>query len=96
MREAETQLRKLLAIDPNNNNAQVQLVRVLAAEGKTEEAAASASAVKSDSPNDPRTALELGTMYVKANKYPEAEQQFRNAVRGCRRTQKPTSRWVRC
>lgn len=76
---AESQLRKLLAIDPGNTNARIQLGRVLAAEGKSEEAAEFLTADKSGS-NDPRAALELGTMLVKAGKYAEAEQQFRVAV----------------
>ncbi len=37
--DAETALRKLLAADPQNTTAHVQLGRVLAAEGKNEEAA---------------------------------------------------------
>ena len=41
--EAEAALRKLLAADPQNNNARVQLGRVLAAEGKSDEAAKSCS-----------------------------------------------------
>ena len=34
------------------------------------------------SSGDPHAALELGTLYVKAGKYAEAEQQFRTAVQG--------------
>lgn len=79
--EAESQLRKLLAMDPGNNNARVQLGRVLAAEGKNEEAASLLTSDKSGS-SDLHAPLELGTLFVKAGKYPEAEQQFRIAVRG--------------
>ena len=77
--EAESQLRKLLVMDPGNSNARVQLGRILAAEGKNEEAAALLATEKSTS-DDPHAALELGTIYVKAGKYSEAEQQFRIAV----------------
>ncbi len=79
--EAEAQLRKLLAIDPGNSGAPVQLGRILAAEGKNDEAA-KLLASQTSGPTDPHAALELGTLYVKAGKYPEAESQFRIAVRG--------------
>ncbi len=78
--EAEAQLRKLLAIDPANENAKVQLGRVLAAEGKNEEAATLLNSTKTA--NDPRAALDLGTVYVKAGKLTAAEEQFRIAVQG--------------
>jgi len=78
---AETQLRKLLAIDPGNHDARVQLGRILAAEGKSDEAATLLASEKSGS-SDPHVALELGTTYVKAGKYDEAEHQFRIAVQG--------------
>ena len=80
--EAEAQLRKLLATDPGNSTARVQLGRVLAAEGKSDEAATLLTSEQSAASSDPRAALELGTIYVKAGKYAEAEQQFRIAVQG--------------
>jgi Flp pilus assembly protein TadD len=79
--DAEVQLRKLMAVDPGNNAARVQLGRVLAAEGKNDEAATLLASDKSG-PDDPHAALELGTIFVKAGNYPEAEQYFRIAVRG--------------
>lgn len=78
---AEAQLQKLLAMDPGNNEARVQLGRILAAQGKSDEAADLLTAQKSGS-TDPHAALELGTIYVKAGKYSEAESQFRIAVQG--------------
>ena len=77
--DAEAALRKLLATDPQNSAAHMQLGRVLLAEGKNGEAADEFSHAN---PNDPHAALELGTLYAKANKNAEAEQQFRIAVAG--------------
>ncbi len=79
--EAEGQLQKLLAMDPGNSDARIQLGRILAAEGKTDEAAGFLASQKAGS-TDPHAALELGTIYVKAGKYSEAESQFRIAVQG--------------
>jgi Flp pilus assembly protein TadD len=78
--EAEQTLRKLLAADPQNNNARVQLGRVLAAEGKSEQAAQELQQGLQADPGDPHAALELGTLYVQAGKDSEAEAQFRIAV----------------
>jgi Flp pilus assembly protein TadD len=75
--DAEAQLRKILAINPDNQNARAQLGQVLSAQGKDAEAASA----KSNS-NDPHDALETGTAYVKAGKYGEAEERFRLAVAG--------------
>ena len=79
--EAEAQLRKLLAIDPGNQNARVQLSRVLAAEGKPDEGVKPSEADASSN-RDPYTALERGSGYVKQGDYAAAEQQFRFAVQG--------------
>jgi tetratricopeptide (TPR) repeat protein len=74
-------LRNVLAIDPKNENARLQLGRVLAAEGKTEEAAALAG-TESPGSGDPQAALAIGSVYVKAGNSAAAEQQFRIAVAG--------------
>ncbi len=79
--EAEAQLRKLLAIDPGNEDAKVQLGRVLAAEGKTDEAATLLNLAKTPKAGDPKTALDVGTVYEKAGNLKGAEEQFRIAVR---------------
>jgi Flp pilus assembly protein TadD len=79
--EAELQLRKLLAADPSDNNARIELGRTLALEGKNDEAASFLAADKSGS-SDPRAALELGTVFVNAGNYPQAEQEFRLALQG--------------
>ena len=73
-------LSKLLASDPQNGAARMQLARVLTAEGKNDEAAQQLQAGLEANPNDPHAALELGTLYVNAGKDAEAEQQFRVAV----------------
>ena len=73
----------------------MQLGRVLAKEGKSDEAAQTAEGSRAGA-SDPHAALELGTLYVKAGKYAEAEQQFRIAVKACRRMPRPISRWARC
>jgi Flp pilus assembly protein TadD len=77
--EAEAALRKLLALDPANEDAKLQLGRVLAAEGKTDEAAPLLAAAKGA--NDPRAAIDRGTVSQKAGDVVEAEQQFRAAVK---------------
>ncbi len=79
--QAEAMLRKLLAADPQNQAVRTQLGRILAAEGKNDEAAKElGGAGDGKIPDDPHAALELGTLYVKAGKYAEAEQLFRSAV----------------
>jgi Flp pilus assembly protein TadD len=77
---AEAILRKLLASDPQNSAARMQLARVLTAEGKNDEVAQELQSGLKASPGDPHAALELGTLYVNAGKDAEAEQQFRVAV----------------
>jgi tetratricopeptide (TPR) repeat protein len=76
--EAEAALRKLLAANPQNGAAHTQLAKVLAAEGRNEEAVQELqSGSQSD---DPHTALALGAIFLKGGKNAEAEQQFRIAV----------------
>jgi len=78
--DAEAILRKLLASDPQNSAARLQLARVLTAEGKNDEAAQELQSGLQANPGDPHAALELGKFYVNAGKDAEAEQQFRVAV----------------
>lgn len=80
--DAEAQLHKLIALDQGNAIARSQLNRVLAAEGKSDNAVTPLTAEDCDSPNDPRAALECGTASVKAGNYSAAEDQLRTAVRG--------------
>jgi tetratricopeptide (TPR) repeat protein len=76
--DAEGVLQKLVAANPQNTSARTQLARVLAAEGKDDAAVQALQGVAGE--GDARTALELGTIYQKAGKYAEAEQQYRLAV----------------
>ena len=79
--DAEAELRSLLAIDPNDQNARGQLGKVLAAEGKPDETAKVQEAPKAGA-DDPYTAMELGSSYAKQGDYGAAEQQFRIGVQG--------------
>ena len=74
----------------------VQLGRVLAAEGKSGEAAEELQAwnFKAD-PGDPHAALELGSLYLQAGKDSEAERQFESPSKFLR-TPRRTTRSVHC
>ncbi|HZP24293.1 MAG TPA: tetratricopeptide repeat protein [Terriglobales bacterium] len=78
--EAEQVLRKIVAANPQDAPAHVQLARVLSAEGKNGEAAEQLKIAQQTDAGDPHAALELGTLQVKAGKDAEAEQNFRLAV----------------
>ncbi len=79
--EAEGLLRRVIAANPQNTDARVQLARLLAEEDKNDEAAQQLQqAQQAAGAVDGQTALELGTLYVKAGTYPEAEQQLRFTV----------------
>ena len=80
--DADAVLRKLTAADTKNGQLHVQLARLLNAEGKNDEASQQLQAGAQTDPNDPRAAMELGSVYVKAGKNAEAEQEFRTAVQG--------------
>lgn len=79
--EAEAALRKVLVLDPTNQNARSQLGRVLAAEGKKDDSIAVADGIDPGS-GDPHAALELGSAYLKQGNNTGAEEQFRIAVQG--------------
>jgi Flp pilus assembly protein TadD len=79
--EAEAQLRKLLQLDASDENARLQLGRVLAAEGKNDEAAPYSAAAKGAAANQPQSALDRGSAYLKAGDLTAAEEQFRIAVK---------------
>lgn len=79
--QAEAMLRKLLAADPQNQTVRTQLGRILAAQGKNDDAAKELGGAGDGTiPDDPHAALELGTLYVKAGKSAEAERMFRSAI----------------
>ena len=69
--DAETWLRKYMAANPRNTAAQLQLGKLLAAEGKTQEAIAELEPVYQASP-DPKSARALASLYLEAKQYPAA------------------------
>jgi len=89
--DAEAGLRNLLASDPQNGAAHMQLGRVLLAEGKNSEAADEFKTALQANPNDPHAALELpqdpephyalGTLLMYEKKFPEAQQELLMAVK---------------
>jgi tetratricopeptide (TPR) repeat protein len=71
--DAETWLRKYLEANPQNGPAQAQLGKVLAAEGKTEEAVAALERVRATRQgSDPAIARELSLLYLENKQYDEA------------------------
>jgi tetratricopeptide (TPR) repeat protein len=69
--DAESWLRKYIAANPNNSAAQLQLGRLLAAEGKSQEAIAALEPFYKSSP-DARIARELASLYLDAKQYDSA------------------------
>jgi tetratricopeptide (TPR) repeat protein len=69
--DAEIWLRKYLVANPQSIAAQLQLGKLLAAEGKTQEAIAQLEPVYNASP-DPKSARVLASLYLEAKQYPAA------------------------
>ncbi len=69
--DAETWLRKYMSGNPQNAAAQLQLGKLLAAEGKTQEAIATLEPLYQASP-DPKSARALASLYLEAKQYPAA------------------------
>jgi tetratricopeptide (TPR) repeat protein len=69
--DAETWLRKYMAANRPNTAAQLQLGKLLAAEGKTQEAIAELEPLYQASP-DPESARTLASLYLEAKQYPAA------------------------
>ncbi|HVG90551.1 MAG TPA: tetratricopeptide repeat protein, partial [Alphaproteobacteria bacterium] len=69
--DAETWLHKYLAANPQNTAAQLQLGKLQAAEGKTQEAIATLEPLYKTSP-DPKIARELAGLYLATKQYPAA------------------------
>lgn len=69
--DAETWLRKYMASNPQNTVAQIQLGKLLAAEGKTQEAIAELEPVYKASP-DPKSARVLANLYMDSKQYADA------------------------
>jgi tetratricopeptide (TPR) repeat protein len=77
--DAETWLRKYMAANPGNMDAQLQLGKLLAAEGKTQDAIAALEPVYKASP-DLRLARELASLYLEARQYAPAAELLRGLV----------------
>ena len=69
--EAETWLHKYIAANPQNAAAQLQLGKLQAAEGKTQEAIATLEPLYNASP-DPKVARDLASLYLETKQYPAA------------------------
>jgi len=69
--DAETWLHKYLAANPQNTAAQLQLGKLQAAEGKTQEAISTLEPIYKASP-DPRIARELAGLYLETKQYAPA------------------------
>ncbi len=77
--DAETWLRKYLTANPQNTAAQLQLGKLQAAEGKTQEALATLEPLYKASP-DPKVARDLANLYLETKQYPAAADLLRPLV----------------
>ena len=77
--EAETWLHKYIAANPQNAAAQLQLGKLQAAEGKTQEAIATLEPLYKTSP-DPKLARELASLYLETKQYPAAADLLRPLI----------------
>ncbi|HEV7551675.1 MAG TPA: tetratricopeptide repeat protein [Candidatus Angelobacter sp.] len=69
--DAESWLRKYIAANPQSTPAQLQLGKLLAAQGKTQEAIATLEPLYKAAP-DPKMARDLATLYLETKQYPAA------------------------
>lgn len=77
--DAETWLRKYMSANPQNAAVQLQLGKLLAAEGKTQEAIAALEPLYKASP-DPKNARELASLYLEAKQYSAAAPLLRGLI----------------
>jgi tetratricopeptide (TPR) repeat protein len=77
--EAETWLHKYVAANPENAAAQLQLGKLQAAEGKTQEAIATLEPLYKASP-DPKVARDLASLYLETKQYPAAADLLRPLI----------------
>jgi tetratricopeptide (TPR) repeat protein len=77
--DAETWLHKYIAANPQSSAAQLQLGKLLAAEGKTQEAIATLEPLYKASP-DPKLARDLAGLYLETKQYPAAADLFRPLI----------------
>lgn len=78
--EAEEYLRKLVAEQPGNAAAHIQLGRVLAAEGKNDAAVSELQAGAKSSPADPSIEYDLADLYTSLGKNDQAEAVYRELL----------------
>lgn len=78
--EAEQYLRKLVAEQPENGAAHIQLGRVLAAQGKNDAAVVELQAGAKVSPNDPSVERDLADLYTTLGKNDQAEAVYRSLL----------------
>jgi tetratricopeptide (TPR) repeat protein len=84
--DAETWLHKYIAANPQSSAAQLQLGKLLAAEGKTQEAIATLEPLYKASPDpDPKLARDLAGLYLETKQYPAAADLLRPLI-----AQRPT------
>ena len=77
--DAEAWLHKYIAVNPQNAAAQLQLGKLLAAEGKPQEAIATLEPLYKTSP-DPKLARTLASLYLETKQYPAAADLLRPLV----------------
>ena len=77
--DAETWLHKYIAANPQSAAAQLQLGKLLAEEGKTQDAISTLEPVYKASP-DPRIAGVLASLYLEAKQYPAAASLLRGLI----------------
>jgi tetratricopeptide (TPR) repeat protein len=77
--DAETWMRKYMAANPQNTASQLQLGKLLAAEGKTQEAIAILEPVYKSS-SDPKIARDLANLYLESKQYPAAADLLRPLI----------------
>jgi tetratricopeptide (TPR) repeat protein len=80
--EAEEYLRKLVASEPDQAAAHVQLGRVLAAQGKNEAAVAELEAGAKLAPSDVSVQRDLADLYSTVGKRAQAEASYRSLIAG--------------
>jgi len=80
--EAEAELRTLVAAQPERGDAYIQLGRVLAAEGKNDDAIAELQAGLKLAPADVSLRRDLADLYITAKKYDQAEAAYRALLPG--------------
>ena len=77
--DAESWLRKYISANPQNTAVQLQLGKLLAAEGKTQEAISALEPVYKAAP-DPKIAGVLASLYLEARQYPAAADLLRPLI----------------